>query len=129
MQPRRGGVLRAKGPVYAWNGSWPECDEGATCLPTFQTLHLWLRRLIVDCSSQLFNAKLMSYVIYLLTSPPLRAPSVLGRIISSCPLKTIETSSLEFFPRPSAPLRTARSCLCLVAKRLFQRLTTITYFV
>src|SRR6218665_2904081 len=35
----------------------------------------------------------------------------------------IETSSLGFFTRPSAPLRTARSCLCLVAKRLFQRLT------
>ena len=45
----------------------------------------------------------MSYVIYLLTSPPLRAPSVLGRIISSCPLKTIETLSLGFFTRPSAP--------------------------
>src|SRR6218665_2360916 len=36
----------------------------------------------------------MFYVIYLLTSPPLRAPSLLGRIISSCPLKTIETLSL-----------------------------------
>src|SRR6218665_376691 len=74
-------------------------------------------------------AKPMFYVIYLLTSPSLRAPSVLGRIISSCPLKTIETLSLGFFTRPSAPLRTARSCLCLSAKRLFQRLTTVTYFV
>src|SRR6218665_2311153 len=45
----------------------------------------------------------MFYVIYLLTNPPLRAPSVLGRIISSCPLKTIETLSLGFFTRPSAP--------------------------
>src|SRR6218665_454388 len=27
------------------------------------------------------------------------------------------------------PLRTAHSCLCLSAKRLFQRLTTVTYFV
>ena len=45
----------------------------------------------------------MSYVIYLLPSPPLRAPSVLGGIISSCPLKTIETLSPGFFTRPSAP--------------------------
>src|SRR6218665_2015747 len=69
----------------------------------------------------------MSYVIYLLTSPPLRAPSVLGSqcsIISSCPLKTIDTLSLGFFARPSAPLRTARSSLCLFAKRLFQLSTT-----
>ena len=71
----------------------------------------------------------MSYVIYLLTSPPLRAPFWLGRIISSCPLKTIETLSLGLFTRPSAPLWTARSSLCLFAKRLFQRLTTVTYFV
>src|SRR6218665_1501103 len=80
--------------------------------------------------STVHNTQLpMSYVIYLLTSPPLRAPSVLGRIISSCPLKTIETLSLGFFTRPPAPLRTARSCFCLSAKRLFQRLTTVTYFV
>src|SRR6218665_3022435 len=52
----------------------------------------------------------------------------LGRIISSCPLRTIETLSLGFFTRPSAPLRTARSCLCLSAKRLLQRLTTVPYF-
>src|SRR6218665_855432 len=51
----------------------------------------------------------MSYVIYLLTSPPLRAPSVLGRTISSCPLKTIEILSLGFFTRHSAP-----SGLCVV---------------
>ena len=69
----------------------------------------------------------MFYVIYLLTSSPLRAPSVLGRIISSCPLKTIETLSLGFFTRPSAPLRTARSCVCLPAKRLFRRLTTYSH--
>ena len=71
----------------------------------------------------------MSYIIHLLTCPPLRAPSVLGRTISSCPLKTIETLSLGYFMRPSAPLWTARSSLCLFAKRLFQQLTTFTYFV
>ena len=80
--------------------------------------------IVVAHNKTKFNAKPMFYVIYLLTSPPLRAPSVLGHIIiHPAPL------SLGFFTRPSAPLRTARSCLCLSAKTLFQRLTTVTYFV
>src|SRR6218665_4001403 len=42
-------------------------------------------------SKSIIQCQTLFYVIYLLTSPPLRAPSVLGRILSSCPIKTIET--------------------------------------
>ena len=63
------------------------------------------------------NAKESIFCLMVLIRP-LRAPSVLGRIISSCPLKIIETVSIGFFTRPSAPLRTARISLCLFAKRM-----------
>src|SRR6218665_200632 len=57
--------------------------------------HRRLFKSIIQCQTHVLR--------HLFKSPPLRAPSVLGRIISSCPLKTVETLSLGFFTRPFAP--------------------------
>src|SRR6218665_2349899 len=98
MPPRRGGSLRAS----AWNGWWPDCGVWVTCQRIFRASRLSLRRQTETYSSQFHNVLLTSYSIYSSISPPLRDPSVLGRITSYCPLKTIGIFFLRHYIMPSA---------------------------
>src|SRR6218665_1772341 len=76
------------GDRQSWNCWWPDCGVWVTFQWIFRASRLSPRRLTETYSSQFHNV-LTSYGIYSPTSPPLRDPSVLGRITSYCPLKTI----------------------------------------
>src|SRR6218665_1392647 len=102
MLPRRGGALR--GTASAWNGWWPDCGVWVTCQRIFRASRPLLWRLTEIYSSQFHNVLLMFYGIYSRISPPLRDPSVLGRITSCCPLRTIGIFFLGCYIMPSALL-------------------------
>ena len=104
MPPRRGGGLWARGTDSTWNGWWPDWGVWVICQQIFRASWLSLRRLTETYWSQFHNVLLMSCSIYLRLSPPLRDPSVLGRITSYWPLKTIGIFFLGYYIMPSALL-------------------------
>src|SRR6218665_3362464 len=104
MPPRRGGGLWAWGIASAWNGWGPDCGVWVTCQRIFRASRLSLWRLTETYSRQFHNVLLTSYGIYLPTSSLLRDPSMLGRITSYCPLKTIGIFFLGHYIMPSALL-------------------------